>query len=248
MGYGKWITGAIGWALGGPIGGILGYFIGSALESNGSKGESSRKSYMPKRSFSPAEERNSYFLSLLILTSAVMKADQKVMKSELDYIKTFLTRNFGTDATVEAVKHLKELLKKDVDVKTVGAQIKRYVNKEARLQLLYYLTGIARADGVVSAAEIRVLREIALALELSSRESEAIFAMFYDNTDSAYQILEIDRSASDEEIKKAYKTLAVKHHPDKVSHLGADVQRASEERFKIISEAYEKIRKERGIV
>mgnify|MGYP000847478525 CR=1 FL=1 len=239
MGYGKWISGAIGWALGGPIGGILGYTIASFLE-----GDKSQKT----ADFSPTEERNSFLVSLLVLSSAVMRADNRVMKSELDYVKRFINDNFGPDAAGEATRYLRDLLKKDIDIKSVGAQIQRFMNSEARLQLLHYLTGIARADGAVSVAELKILREIAFAMSLSQRESEAIFAMFDNGIESAYQILEIDKNASDDEVKRAYKKLAVKHHPDKVSHLGADVQKASEERFKSISEAYEKIKKERGIV
>jgi len=248
MGYGKWISGAIGWALGGPIGGILGYTIASFLEGDKSQGADKAKFYAPQGGFSPAEERNSFLVSLLVLSSAVMKADQRIMKSELDYVKRFISDNFGPDAATEAARYLKDLLKKEIDINAVGAQIQRFMNSEAKLQLLHYLTGIARADGTVSSAELKVLREIALAMSLSLRESEAIFAMFDNGIESAYQILEIDKNATDDEVKKAYKRLAVKHHPDKVSHLGADVQKASEEKFKSISEAYEKIKRDRGIV
>ena len=122
------------------------------------------------------------------------------------------------------------------------------MNPEARIQLLHYLTGIAQADGTVSTPELEVLRRISATLGISRDESESIFAMFDKGIDAAYQVLEIEKSASDEEVKKAYKRLAVKHHPDKVSNLGPDVQRAAEERFKSISEAYEKIKKDRGIV
>ncbi len=246
MGYGKWISGAVGWALGGPIGGILGYTLGSMFEGDpDSQGSERGTSYGKRGSFSKSEERNSFLVSLLVLSSAVMKADGKVMKSELDYVIRFITGNFGPDAAREASLYLKELLTKEVDIPTVGAQIKRYMNIEARVQLLHYLAGIAAADGVVTRAELNLLKEIASALGVSQRESDSIFAMFDNGADAAYQVLEVDKDASDEEIRKAYKRLAVKHHPDKVSHLGADIVRASEERFKRVSEAYEKIKKER---
>ena len=244
MGYSKWITGAIGWAVGGPIGAIFGFALGSLLE----KGSSIEQSpYSQRVQFSPTEERNSFLISLLVFSSAVMKADGKVMKSELDYVREFIKRSFGPDAAVEASKYLRDLLEKEVEISKVGEQIRRYMTYEARIQLLHYLTGIARADGAVSYAELVVLREIAAALAIPLSESNAVFAMFDNGIEAAYQILEIPIDASDNEVKKAYKELAVKHHPDKVSHLGADVQKAAEERFKKIAEAYEKIRKERGI-
>ena len=248
MGYGKWISGAIGWALGGPIGGIIGYSLASFLDSTQeSEGQPSGGFAAPAGSYTRTQERNSFLVALLVLSSAVMKADGRVMKSELDYVKKFITSNFGVDAAAEATKYLQDILKKEVDVNSVGAQIQRYMNIEARIQLLHYLTGIAKADGLVSTSELKVLREIALAMSLSHRESEAIFAMFDSGIDAAYQILEVDKSITDEELKKAYKHLARKHHPDKVSHLGPDIQKSSEERFKRISEAYEKIKRDRGI-
>ncbi len=242
MGYGKWISGAIGWALGGPLGALLGYGIASFLEKDTDGSSSGRKAR-----FSVSEERNSFLVTLLVFSSAVMKADGRVMRSELSYVKAFLKKNFGEDASVEALKYLKDILGKDVDIQAVGAQVSRYMSHEARVQLLHYLTGIAAADGAVSQPELRVLRHIAASVSIPLRESEAIFAMFDSGVDKAYQVLEISSDATDEEVKKAYKRLAVKHHPDKVSHLGADIQRAAEERFKKIAEAYEIIRKERGL-
>ena len=244
MGYGKWISGAIGWAVGGPIGAIFGFALGSLFES-GNSVES--KTYSTRNNFSHTEERNSFLISLLVFSSAVMKADGKIMKSELDYVRDFLKKNFGPDAAIESTKYLKDLLKKEVEIKKIGEQVRQYMNIEARIQLLHYLTGIARADGAVSYAELEVLREIALALAISSNESNAIFAMFDNGIEAAYKILEVSPDATDQQVKKAYKYLAIKHHPDKVSHLGIDVQRSAEERFKNIAEAYEKIKKERGI-
>jgi len=251
MGYGKWITGALGWALGGPIGGIIGFAVGSLFDIEGKQveGHSYGQSYASSpRAYTNAEERNSFLVSLLVLSSAVMKADGRIMKSELDYVKRFIIQNFGQEASVEATRILKDLLEKEVDINAVCSQIQRYMNPEARIQLLHYLTGIAQADGTVSTPELELLRHISATLGISRDESESIFAMFDKGIDAAYQVLEIDKNATDEEVKKAYRRLAVKHHPDKVSNLGHDVQKAAEERFKSISEAYEKIKKDRGIV
>ncbi len=242
MGYGKWISGALGWALGGPIGGILGFALGSSFDSGNSQGSRGTSA-----AFSQTEQRNSFLVSLLVLSSAVMRADGRVMKSELDYVKRFISDNFGADATNQASLFLKELLQKDVDIRSVGEQIRVNMNPSARLQLLHFLVGIAQADGQVSSDELRVLRQIALSLGIPSSDSESVFAMFDKGLDAAYQVLEIDKSASDDDVKKAYRRLAVKHHPDKVSNLGADIQKAAEEKFKKIQQAYDTIKKDRGI-
>ncbi|HNW49060.1 MAG TPA: TerB family tellurite resistance protein [Bacteroidales bacterium] len=240
MGYGKWITGALGWALGGPIGGIIGFAVASIFE--GKEGSAISTGY------TPIEQRNSFLVSLLVLSSAVMKADNRVMKSELDYVKRFISENFGIDAATESSSLLKDFLKQEVDIDAVCAQVRRNVNAPTRLQLLHFLTGIAQADGMVSSDELTVLRRIAAALAIPLQDSESIFAMFDKGIDAAYQVLEIDKNVTDDEVKKAFKRMALKHHPDKVTHLGPDVQKAAEEKFKSVAEAYEKIKKERGIV
>lgn len=62
-----------------------------------------------------------------------------------------------------------------------------------------------------------------------------------------YKILEVSPDATDDEVKKAYRAAAKKHHPDKVSHLGEDVRKAAEEKFAKVNEAYERIKKSRGM-
>ena len=71
--------------------------------------------------------------------------------------------------------------------------------------------------------------------------------MFYKEVDSAFKILEIEKSATDLEVKKAYRKMALKFHPDKVAHLGEDHQKAAREKFQKVQEAYEQICKERDI-
>jgi DnaJ like chaperone protein len=69
----------------------------------------------------------------------------------------------------------------------------------------------------------------------------------YNNIENDYKILEINANASDEEVKKAYRKEAMKHHPDKVNHLGDDIRKAAEERFAKLNESYERIKKVRGM-
>lgn len=236
--YGKWITGGLGWAFFGPIGGILGFALGSIFDS----AEIHTKVYTGESS------RNGFIVSLLVLVSAVMKADGKVLKSELDFVKKYFLDNFGVDASREAMILLRDILKQQVPLKDVCVQIRDNVDYSSRLQLLHLLYGVAYADGVVSIEEEKVIRDIAGFLDISTQDYESIKAMFVVDINSYYTILEVEPTATNEEIKKAYRSLAVKHHPDKVSYLGEDVRKNAEQKFKKINEAYEKIKKERGIV
>ena len=243
MGIGKWITGAIGWALGGPLGGLAGYLLGSLFEGDS---QQTQRVYQGG-GFSANEQRNSFLVSLLVLSAAVMKSDGKVMKSELEYVKDFIRRSFGEAALPQALQILKAALEKDIDVPQICAQIKLYMDPSQRLQLFHYLAGIANADGHVSQQEVEDLKRMAMYLGIPAQEAESILAMFGgQDINSAYKVLEIDPSASDDEVKKAYKKMAIKHHPDKVESLGDDVKKAAEEKFKSIVAAYETIKKERG--
>lgn len=233
--YGKWITGGLGWAFFGPIGAILGFAIGSIFDNM-----ETTKIYTGETS------RNGFIVSLLILVSAVMKADGKVLKSELDYVKKYFYTNFGPSAAREAILLLRDILKQAVPLRDVCHQIKDNVDYLSRLQLLHFLFGIAQADGVVSAEEFKVIEEIASHLNITDADFASIKAMFIPDTDKYYTILEVSPNATNEDIKKAYRRMAIKYHPDKVQHLGEDIRQAAEQKFKMVNEAYEKIKKERG--
>ena len=244
--YGKWIAGAIGWAIGGPIGALLGFGLGAIIDDAGSNIDySTSKNGLFNETI--RGQRNSFLLSLLVLSSAIMKADGKVKKSELEYVKQFIRNNFGEQAVQESLNLLKELLKKEVNIEEVSAQIVFNTSVESRLQLLHYLCGIAVADKSFSTQERTLLQKIATSLHIPTADAESIFSMYGSTSEDTYKILGITSDASDEEIKKAYKKMAVKHHPDKVASLGPDIRKAAEEKFKTISQAYEKIKKERGL-
>lgn len=243
--YGKWIGGTLGWGLGGPIGAIFGFAVGSMLDAT-----SFQKSDDPR--FNREQYRHhttpgDFTASLLILTAVVMKADGRVMKSELDYVKNFFLRQFGERQTRQHMLMLKELMEKEIPLREVCMEIRHYMEHPMRLQLMHYLFGIAAADGKVDQPEMQVLHQIAEYLGVNPRDFESLKAMFVKDTESAYKILEVESNASDEEIKKAYRKMAVKYHPDKVASLGEEHQKAAKEKFQKVQEAYEIIRKERGM-
>lgn len=240
--YAKWIGGTLGWVLGGgsPIGAIFGFAVGSMVDATSFEKGSAGKG--PMRTTAPGD----FTASLLVLTAVVMKADGKIMKSELDYVKSFFSRQFGARHTQQHMQMLKEVLTKDIPVRQVCLEIRQNMDHPLRLQLMHYLFGIAAADGKIDASELRVLTQISDYLGVNERDFTALKAMFVKDTESAYKILEIEKSASDDEIKKAYRKMAVKFHPDKVSHLGEEHQKSAKEKFQKVQEAYENIKKERG--
>jgi DnaJ like chaperone protein len=239
--FGKWVGLGLGWALGGPIGGILGLAVGSIFDS-GSTATTGQARGVRSRTL-----RGDYAASLLVLIAAVMKADGRVMKSELDYVKRYFVTRFGEDTASEAVIMLRDILRQEIPLRDVTLQLSQRLDYSYRLEMLHFLFGIASADGSVSDAENNVIQRIAGYMRISDSDFQSIRAMFVSQTDASYKILEIEPTTSDEEVKKAYRRMAMKYHPDKVSHLGEDFKKVAHEKFKKVQAAYEEIKKERGI-
>lgn len=238
--WNKWIFGGLGWALGGPIGGIIGFALGSITE------ESRKFQQAPDGTYQPVLP-NDFSAALMVLCAAVMKADRKIMRSELEYVRAFYNQQFGPAHTNERMLLLREILKQDISIGQICAQVKTHVDPSSRLQLLHLLFGLAASDGEIGDAELQTIHQISYLIDISGPDFESIKAMFIRSRAWAYTILEIEPTATDEEVKKAFRKMAVKYHPDKVHHLGPEFQKDAQEKFKKINEAYMEIKKERGI-
>jgi DnaJ like chaperone protein len=240
--FAKWLGGGLGFVMGGPIGGLMGFLVGSFFD------EARAGTYSSSSPVSQGTTPGAFGVSLLVLIAAVMRVDGKVVKSELDYVKQFFVRQFGRESAKEALVMLRDLLKQDIPLRDVCSQISRNMDYSSRLQLLHLLFGVAGADDKFHPSEISLIESISGYLGISAGDFLSIRNMFIPDTDSAYKILEIDSSVTNDELKKAYRKMAMKYHPDKVSHLGEDFRKTADEKFKKVNEAYEKIKKERNII
>lgn len=246
--YAKWLGGTLGWAFGGPIGALLGFALGSLYDNaSGDVMAWGDPEPQPTQRTTSRTTSADFEASLLILTAAVMKADNSIKRSELDFVKRFLVGQFGEAKAQQLLLLLREILKKPIEIRQVSLQIRAYMDHSSRLQLMHYLFQLANADKEMHGNEIDMLTRIASYLGISKADFMSIKAMFViENDQSVYQILEIERSATDDEVKKAYRRMAVKYHPDKVSHLGPEHQEAAKEKFQKLTDAYERIKRERG--
>ena|SRR6218665_2213087 len=243
--FGKWVGGGLGWALGGPLGGVLGFALGSMFDAASVTVQTNGGASFDQRRAAP--HAGDFAASLLVLSAAVMKSDGRTLKSELDFVKTFLVHQFGEAQAQRHILLLKEILKQDIPLQDVCMQIRQYMPHAERLQLIHYLFGISKADGHVHPSELDTIAAISNYLGVNPADFNSLKAMYFRDTDSDYKILEIEPAATDEEVKKAYRKMAVKFHPDKVAALGDDVQRAAKEKFQKVQEAFENIKKQRGI-
>ncbi len=239
-GFGKWLGGGLGWAFGGPIGALIGFAVGSMFDSPSSVKTTEQRS---------VSAQNDFKMSLLVLIACIMKADGRVQKTELAIAKKFLVANFGEEGALEALQILKNLLERDIDEMQVAMQINQYMNYSAKLQLVHLLFDIAFSDGEIHPGEQAMIERVSSVFRISAADFESLKAPYFKNTDPtwAYKTLEIEQNATDEEIKKAYRRMAMKFHPDKVNNLGEELKKSATEKFRTINEAYETIKKARGM-
>ncbi len=282
--FGSWIGGTLGTMLGsGILGTLAGFCLGSIIDevmdsradsnnynANNQDHYSQGNGYQQyqygwQNSTSNAqtyeEQRNSFLFSMLVLSSYIIKADGKIMHSEMEFVRQFLRQNFGE----QAVNQGQDILLKLFEVqkqqgeqefrKTIHqscTEIKHYMDVSQRLQLLNYLVIIAKVDGYVSPEEIKALKEVARHLGLTAKDVDSMLNMESgaradSNIEDAYKVLGISPTATDDEVKAAYRKMALKHHPDRVATLGEDIRKAAEKKFQDINDAKERIFKARGL-
>ncbi|MCK9338930.1 MAG: DnaJ domain-containing protein [Bacteroidales bacterium] len=250
----------LGVIFGGFWGAVAGYFIGSFID----KLVFSKIKIEHHRTYS----RSDFSSTLLILSAAVIKADGRFVKSELYYLKDYFIKTMGHARASVAMAEMQEIYQNNYDIPAICTQLRKNSSIHERLLILQFLFGLAAADGEMLNAEILEIQNIAQWAGISQNDFESIKSMFlnnhqyyqqstnsngrssyssYDSLNNDYKILEISSDATDDEVKKAYRSLAKKHHPDRVSHLGEDMRKAAEEKFAKLNQAYENIKISRGM-
>ena len=242
----KWIAAFLGYFLFRFPGAVLGFIVGSFLDNFGGSGNRTRTVFenVTRQSVSPAD----FELNLLSLCSIIIKADGQVNQRELDYVRQYFLSTYGKEKANAIFRTFNQVIKKrEISAERICSFMVQRTRYEVRLQLLHFLFGIAQSDGQVSKAEAQKLKEIARYLRVGQHDFESIMAMFIKSADTTYKIFEIEKNATDDEVKKAYRTMAKKYHPDRVVTENEAIRKGAEEKFKEVQKAYETIQKERGL-
>ena len=248
--FAKWLGAGAGFTMGGPIGAIIGFAVGSFIDGVSVEDFTQEQQEYQRR---PEPQRRGratsgdFEITLLILASVVIKADGRIDKRELDYVRMHFVKMYGKERANHAFKLFSGIIKKQISTRQVCMQIRQHMSHSSRLQLIHFLFGIAKADGQVTSPEEEEIRKISGYLYINDYDYSSIKAMFYDDSDGAYKMLEITKSATNDELKKAYRKMAKKYHPDKLEGFGEEHKQGAKEKFQNIQAAYEQIKKERGL-
>lgn len=262
MAAGKWIGGALGWMAGGPLGALLGLAIGAMFDYgldtvNDSSNSGTFDSNNDHRANNGYEgQRNSFLFSLLVLVSYIIRADGKVMHSEMEVVRQFLRHNFGENAVAQGEEILRRLFDEQKrqgtstfrnTVSGCCAQMAANMSYAERLQLLNFLVIIAKADGSVASEETAALKDCAVWMGMNAADVDSMLGLQGDSLEDAYKVLGVSPSATDDEVRRAYRRLALANHPDRVATLGDDIRRAAEKKLQEINNAKERVYKARGM-
>ncbi len=207
------------------------------------------------------ERPKDFETSLLVLASVIIKADGIINQSELNYVRDYFVRTYGKDKANQSFREFKKVIQHRISTRETCARIGKFMPYPARVQLLKFLFDVALADGHVSASEELEIRKIASYLFINQldylrlrahyfnthqQQEQQYSSTYSDKSDYHYEVLGLDENATESEIKKAYRTLVKKYHPDRLVNASEQDINIAKEKFQKIQTAYEKIKAERG--
>lgn len=262
MAKAKWLGLLFGFWAGGPIGALAAFAMGSVIDffTSDDRYDDQSSGGAPTGNGSGTAtdigQRNGFLFSLLLLSAHVIQADGKIMHSEMEYVRRMLRSNFGPKAEAQGDEILKKLFERkksegeakwNEEMRQCCLQMVRIMTYEQRLQIIAFLCEISKADGNIDPQEIAVLKQIAANLGIEEQNVNQMLNLGGNTLEEAYKVLGVSPDASDDEVKRAYRKMALQYHPDKVATLGEDVKAAAEKKFKEIGAAKDLIYKSRGL-
>lgn len=237
---------------------LIGYFLFRLFASGSIRFETY---YQGQRS--SFERPKDFETSLLVLASVIIKADGVVNKTELNYVRNYFTNTYGKEKANQAFRKFREVIKQQISTRQTCSEIGKFMPYQARVQLIKFLFGVAYSDGQVTQAEELEIRKIASYMLIGEQDYLYLRAIYFQNhrqqrqqtysstysksSDYEYEVLGLTEKASNEQIKKAYRTLVKKYHPDRLQNASKQDRIVAKEKFQKIQSAYEKIKEERGL-
>ncbi|WP_002639782.1 TerB family tellurite resistance protein [Myxococcus hansupus] len=200
----------------------------------------------PARREEPYEQLASDLCAVFV---EVAHADGEVRRDEVKVVRRYFqkTLGYGPEALEVVRGHLKTFLARPPDLDAAVSACEAQLPASERHRLLDTLYELALADGGMQRSEREVLRRVAEGLGISEADEHAIISSHLGASDEHYAALGLTPDATDVEVKRAFRQLAAEFHPDKAAHLGRQAAEQAARRFQEVRDAYEEIRRLRGL-
>jgi len=232
--------------------GTYGYSRGGYSYSRGTTSGYSR----PHTSTRQQDTRTLFLNSMLEMAAYIIAADGRIMHSEMEVMRSFLHKNFDQQTAEACNERLLTIFKEKKQMTASQWQMRVMqscrrltfaLTQEQLLQFMALLAEICKADGRVDAQEEEAMKLVARTLGLGDGIVNQLLSLGGQTLDDAYRTLGIPSTATDDEVRRAYRKMALQYHPDRVATLGKDVQENAKRKFQEINEAKDRIYKARGM-
>ena len=246
--WGKVVGGVAGFALGGPLGAIMGAVAGHAVDKVKAQEEGQGPSTFT--GYGPDAKQVAFTTAIIVLSAKMAKSDGQVTADEIATFKRIFQIPVAEQKAVSQI--WAEAKREAAGFEPYARQIANLFGNEQQVleELLGALFHIAKADGVVHSEEMRMLNAISGIFGFDAHAFERISRIHlgYEKQNNPYEVLNIDRSASDEEVKKRYRELIREYHPDVLMSKGVPHEfiEIANDKVAAINSAYDQIEKERG--
>lgn len=216
--------------------------------------------------------RDNLMEAYICLAALMIQKDKYNYIEKIQFLNSYFSKYFSNES-YNFGDSLSFSFKHPIQLKTISFWLKKHLKEPAkRAQVLYFLAGIAAVDGVFTQKEEALMKELAGLLGLSDQDLKAVLAQYSFETEAeyykrinsksssstaknintsarielAFQVLGLTSGASIQEIKSAYRKLAMVHHPDKFMNESPEQIKLAHERFQKILDAYELLEKMKG--
>nr|WP_321398189.1 TerB family tellurite resistance protein [uncultured Desulfobacter sp.] len=251
---GKMIGGTIGLALGGPLGAVAGAAFGHAFVD---KREDEYLRSIPGGQrgaglSSNEEAQLVFFTAAFSMLAKISKADGRISEEEIKVVERFMVNDLQLDAaTRETAKNIfRNAVTSSQTFEDFARQFYSVFSYQANIieLMMDVLFRVSSADGNISNAEEQMLLSASRIFRFSQSDYNRLHARYVKKSDPYYAVLQCDENATNEEIKKKYRTLVQEYHPDKIQAKGLPEEfvKFATDKFTEIQAAYEHIRKSRG--
>jgi DnaJ like chaperone protein len=255
--WGKLIGGTFGFMIGGPLGAVLGAALGHNFDQGRERLPGEATPYQSRHE----RIQTAFFTASFSVMGHVCKADGQVTRDEISVARQVMAHmELNPDQKQAAIALFNEGKKGNFPLDDVLIQLRKEIGHRLTLKRMFMEIQClaAVADKAIHPGEKRLLLHICEVIGFNQYELESLLSSVSvglhrqdpaQTMGDAYKVLGIPRSASDQEVKKAYRRLMNQHHPDKLVAKGLpeEMIKLASDRTHEIKTAYEQIKQQRGL-